>query len=154
MSQQTFSWLPWNLSFRYIHCTGQFTPKMKANAEPRLLSFLVWIDSGVVVSCIVWSLFFSWNEMYQNDKFHGIHSKPQGHVALRNTMCAWPNSTYVRQMFLTPPFLSSLLPFFCHYSNFQKHQVTNVPMEGPCTCLLACLLGMTQLFVCLCDITG
>ena len=31
------------------HCTGQFTPKMKANAEPRLLSSLVWIDSGVVV---------------------------------------------------------------------------------------------------------
>ena len=42
--------IPWNLSFRYIHCTGQFTPKMKANAEPRLLSSLVWIDSGVVVS--------------------------------------------------------------------------------------------------------
>ena len=38
------SWIPWNLSFRYIHCTGQFTPKMKANAEPRLLSSLVWID--------------------------------------------------------------------------------------------------------------
>ena len=31
------------------HCTGQFTPKMKANAEPRLLSSLVWIDSGIVV---------------------------------------------------------------------------------------------------------
>ena len=26
------TWIPWNLSFRYIHCTGQFTPKMKANA--------------------------------------------------------------------------------------------------------------------------
>ena len=37
-------WIPWNLSFRYIHCTGQFTPKMKANAVPRLLSSLVWID--------------------------------------------------------------------------------------------------------------
>ena len=44
------AWIPWNLSFRYSHCTGQFTPKMKANAEPRLLSSLVWIDSGVVVS--------------------------------------------------------------------------------------------------------
>ena len=33
-----------------IHCTGQFTPKMKANAEPRLLSSLVWIDSDVEVS--------------------------------------------------------------------------------------------------------
>ena len=29
---------------------SQFTPKMKANAVPRLLSSLVWIDSGVVVS--------------------------------------------------------------------------------------------------------
>ena len=38
------SWIPWNLSFRYIHCTGQFTPKMKANAIPRLLSSLAWID--------------------------------------------------------------------------------------------------------------
>ena len=45
-----YLWIPWNLSFRYIHCTGQFTPKMKANAEPRLLSSLVWIDSGIEVS--------------------------------------------------------------------------------------------------------
>ena len=44
------SWVLWGLSFRCIHCTGQFTPKMKANAEPRLLSSLVWIDSGVVES--------------------------------------------------------------------------------------------------------
>ena len=39
---------PWNMSFRYIHCTGQFTPKMKANAEPHLLSSLVRIDLGDV----------------------------------------------------------------------------------------------------------
>ena len=44
------SWIPWNLSFRYIRCTGQFTPKMKANTEPRLLSSLVGIDSSAVVS--------------------------------------------------------------------------------------------------------
>ena len=44
------SWILWNLSFRYINSNGQFTPKMKANAEPRLLSSLVWIDSGIVVS--------------------------------------------------------------------------------------------------------
>ena len=37
-------WITWNLSFRYIHYTGQFTPKMKANAVPRLLTSLVWID--------------------------------------------------------------------------------------------------------------
>ena len=43
-------WIPWNWSFHYIHCTGQFTPRMKANAELHLLSSLVWIDSGVVVS--------------------------------------------------------------------------------------------------------
>ena len=29
---------------------SQFTPKMKANTVPRLLSSLVWIDSGVEVS--------------------------------------------------------------------------------------------------------
>ena len=43
--------LNWALSFLKINAlkfvTGQFTPKMKANAEPRLLSSLVWIDSGV-----------------------------------------------------------------------------------------------------------
>ena len=55
LSLKSFSntWIPWNLSFRYIHCTyctGQFTPKLKANAEPCLLSSLVWIGSGVVVS--------------------------------------------------------------------------------------------------------
>ena len=31
-------------------CQSQFTPKMKANANPRLLSSLVRIDSGLVVS--------------------------------------------------------------------------------------------------------
>ena len=55
---QSFTWIPWNLSFRYIlfdekktpndavtpQCQSQFTPKMKANAVPRLLSSLVWID--------------------------------------------------------------------------------------------------------------
>ena len=47
---QQCTWIPWNLSFRYIHCTGQFTPKIKANTVPRLLSSLVWIDSDVVLS--------------------------------------------------------------------------------------------------------
>ena len=32
------------------HWTGQFTPKMKANAELLVLSSLVWIDSGDEVS--------------------------------------------------------------------------------------------------------
>ena len=50
---------------------GQFTPKIKANAEPRLLSSLVWIDSGIVVSrhrvesfCMKWNVTewqVSWN---------------------------------------------------------------------------------------------
>ena len=48
--EKVITWDPRNLSFCYIYGTGQFTPKMKANAEPRLLSSLVWIDSGVVVS--------------------------------------------------------------------------------------------------------
>ena len=71
---QSLAWIPWNLSFRYIHCTGQFTPKMKANAEPRLISSLVWIDSGVVVSQHPLESFFmkynvtewqvSWNSCY------------------------------------------------------------------------------------------
>ena len=43
-SNPRLAWIPWNVSFCYIHCNGQFTPKMKANAEPRLLSSLVWID--------------------------------------------------------------------------------------------------------------
>ena len=48
--------IPWNLSFRYVlfhkkktpndavtpQRQSQFTPKMKANTEPRLLSSLVW----------------------------------------------------------------------------------------------------------------
>ena len=52
------TWIPWNLSFHYIFISlkrtpndavtplrqSQFTPKMKANAVPRLLSSLVWID--------------------------------------------------------------------------------------------------------------
>ena len=53
------TWIPWKLSFCYIsfhekifqmmlwHLSqrqSQFTPKMKANAVPHLLSSLVWID--------------------------------------------------------------------------------------------------------------
>ena len=54
------SWIPWN--FRYIHWNVQFTPKMKANAELCLLSSLVWIDSGVVVSQHrLESFFMEWN---------------------------------------------------------------------------------------------
>ena len=45
-----YAWIPRNLSFRYINCTGQFTPNMKATAEPRLLSSLLWIDPGIKVS--------------------------------------------------------------------------------------------------------
>ena len=59
-----YSWIPWKLSFRYIlfhekkaandavtpQYQSQFTPKMKANAVPRLLSSLVWIDFDIVVS--------------------------------------------------------------------------------------------------------
>ena len=37
---------------------GQFAPKMKANAEPRLLSSLVRIDLALWCHSIVWSLFF------------------------------------------------------------------------------------------------
>ena len=32
---QQKTWIPWNLSFCYTDCNGQFTPKMKANAEPQ-----------------------------------------------------------------------------------------------------------------------
>ena len=36
------------------HCTGQFTPKMKANAEPCLLSSLVRIDfHGFHEKCVI-----------------------------------------------------------------------------------------------------
>ena len=49
------SWIPWNLSFccilfhekrlqTMLWRQSQFTPKMKANPVPRLLSSLVWID--------------------------------------------------------------------------------------------------------------
>ena len=56
-SSGVFTWIPWNSSLRYIifhekktpndavatQRQSQFTPKMKANAIPRLLSSLVWI---------------------------------------------------------------------------------------------------------------
>ena len=58
------SWIPWKSSFPYIlfhkrrlqtmlwliQRQSQFTPKMKENAIPRLLSSLVWIDSGTAGS--------------------------------------------------------------------------------------------------------
>ena len=57
------SWFPWNLSFLYIHCTGQFTPKMKANAKPQFVFIFgvnwIWY-CGVTAS---FGVFFSWNKM-------------------------------------------------------------------------------------------
>ena len=54
-------WIPWNLSFRYIHCTGQFTPKMKANAN--CVCFHLWCElTGVVVSQYrLETSFMKWN---------------------------------------------------------------------------------------------
>ena len=93
-SEHITSLIPWNLSFRYVHCIGQFTPKMKANAEPRLLSSLVWIDSGIVVSQHRLESFFyeinvtewwfswnSWDEKWKNFCHWklltlGIYSRP------------------------------------------------------------------------------
>ena len=70
----------------HTHCAGQFTPKMKANAIPRLLSSLVWIDSGVVGTALIifgtmhflliseneifktWRNYkFAWNSWYSKD---------------------------------------------------------------------------------------
>ena len=52
------AWIPWNLSFRYIHCTGQFTPKMKQTRN--YVCFHLWCELTLVLWCyrIVWSLFF------------------------------------------------------------------------------------------------
>ena len=70
------------------HCTDQFTLKMKANAVSRLLSALMWIESGIVAShhslvsffqltaliifwqntllANIWKLVFSWNKTWRN----------------------------------------------------------------------------------------
>ena len=88
---QDKTWIPRNLSFRYIHCTSQFTPKMKANAEPRLLSSLVWIDFGVVVSKHILDSFLmkqnvmewqvSWNSwLYHFSRRHNL---------IRLKCCLW-----------------------------------------------------------------
>ena len=47
------SWMPWNLSFCYIYSTGQFTPKMKANAEPGEIYFprTGWIKTSQGTGC-------------------------------------------------------------------------------------------------------
>ena len=42
--------ISWKKTSVTPQCQCQFTSKMKANAVPRLLSSLMWIDSGVVVS--------------------------------------------------------------------------------------------------------
>ena len=60
------SWISWNLSFCYIHCTGQFTPKMKANAESRLLSSLVWIDQHKEYNRALWRHSIVWRLSWDN----------------------------------------------------------------------------------------
>ena len=56
------TWIPWNLSFRYVPCTGQFTPKMKQTRNR--VCFHLWCELTLALWChsIVWSL-FSWNKM-------------------------------------------------------------------------------------------
>ena len=67
-----------NLSFRYISFQetktlsgavtpqrqSQFTPKMKANAEPRLLSSLVWIDQYNECEGLTSFMEFTWGVFY------------------------------------------------------------------------------------------
>ena len=73
------TWIPCNLSFRYnlFHekkktpsdavtpqRQGQFTPKMKANAIPRLLSSLVWIDQYNECNRMITFIEFIWNDSF------------------------------------------------------------------------------------------
>ena len=69
------SWIPSNLSFRYTDCSGQFTGKMKGNAEPQFAFIFVvnWLwYCGVTGS--FGCFFFSLKKMWRNDNFHGIHA--------------------------------------------------------------------------------
>ena len=87
---------------------SQFTPKMKANTEPRLLLSLVWIDYGVVVSphCLV--SFFQvtapiiFGEMHfhvisENEFFHEI-KRDERTSFMDFTKYTWPWTC----VFLTP----------------------------------------------------
>ena len=83
------SQIPWSLSFRYLHCTGQFTPKMKANAEPHLLSSLVWIDTGVVVSQHRLES-FSWNKTEWQVSWNSFTPLPESTI--------WPFWPCIKEM--------------------------------------------------------
>ena len=58
------TWIPWNLSFRYIHCTGQFTPckdESKCGTAFALIFGVNWLwRCGVTAS---FGVFFWWNSM-------------------------------------------------------------------------------------------
>ena len=70
---------------------SQFTPKMKANAKPRLLSSLVRIDSGVIFGKIHF-LLISENEFFPEinvtELRDGITSLHGIHVKLLKKFCA------------------------------------------------------------------
>ena len=57
---------------------SQFTPKMKANAVPRLLSSLVWIDQYNECNGMIGFIEFMW--------FHLLHHRSTGPLAV-NTTC-------------------------------------------------------------------
>ena len=120
---QDFSWIPWNLSFRYIHCTGQFTPKMKANAEPRSLSSLVWIDSGVVVSQHYLESFFMEFMMWLS--FH-----------LHNTALHCVNQLYVHSMIY---FHLTHFSYKSHFTEWWKWQLEHLCLSVSSIVVIACL---------------
>ena len=54
---------------------SQFTPKMKANAVPRLLSSLVWIDQYNECNEVSWNSWFTQKALLCNSTFLSAHVK-------------------------------------------------------------------------------
>ena len=101
------SWIPWNSSFRYIifhekitpndavtpQRQSQITPKLRANAVPRLLSSLVWIDQYYECNGMTTFVEFM-NRISQKTNWPST-SKIHGKVIMSETLMYFPGQGQV-----------------------------------------------------------
>ena len=146
-SSKWFSWIPWNFSFLYIsfhekkktpnnaltpQC--QFTPKMKANAVPHLLSSLVWIDhysecNGMM--SLMDELTATWTWIILLKKFSPLYLSSTAHHDILGNLCGATHSCTHTYIYLSIfsfhlMFIGINIPFVVLKNEVTSHACMNI----------------------------
>ena len=108
-------------------CTGQFTPKMRANADSCLLSSLVWIDYGVEVSkhCLA-SILIIWTPRFLSWSFQVLFG-PSRHW-MESSIC---DNLKHRKRWLEVPFFLRVNVYSLYYIQPTSSNAARIATRGP-----------------------